>query len=811
MTEIFGKYAPLYYEKNIPVIPLWDKKTKSKHGKVPIPEGWQAFKEIMPPKGSQKQWLTLNKENNIGLVLGPQSGIVVMDIDTDNEELIAAVEKILPPSPWSRVGKKGKVLAYKYTKHSDQTFRIKENGATSPLVEFLSCGAQVVLPPSIHPDTQEPYTENRPLLEVLDRLVVLPEDIEKRLRDALSEYVDLSTGSMGNFNPLEFQSRGSRDTEMIRMAGLHVRCIRQGTATLREALDDMQTWCEMKTQNIEGDPVDVDKGRGKIIEFLHKDIAKGYVLPVGWDDDLTKEDLQKIGLSVDDDDKEWTYDQIMKYLVGEFEGTAENDPKRHKAIEYILNKLARSPSMTTIEVDRVLQFIKEISGEKISIATYRKRLRELQAGEITGDNHTEIAQHVVKDYKERKGELRCANNDIWVWMGDHWKQIDETEIWSHIAEEYGDLAAAKRASDHKGIIKVLHNLLPQQLHDVEVNGVNFANGLLTDQGEILEHHPKYGMTYVLPYRYMPELAGKFPKFEKLLHDFWGKDDDFEEKKAALQEAMCTTMFGLATSYQMCFLLYGKPGAGKSQLLEIVKNLVPPAAQCAIPPSLWNKRFQTAGFFGKILNVAGELPERGFIAGSIFKEIVTGETISLEKKNKDAFPYEPKAAHWFSSNYLPRSRDVSDGFYRRWLMFDFQHKPDPDKVVRDIWKQIVEEEIEAIAAWAVDAMPRLRGQGQGYTLPASHSKLLEATTVENSTVRYFLRDCEFLKFDDKAKCKEEDIYNIYTTFCIKNYLKAVDTRVFAMEMMMAAADNKQFEIDRAGGITNYVGIKCITSK
>ena len=108
-----------------------------------------------------------------------------------------------------------------------------------------------------------------------------------------------------------------------------------------------------------------------------------------------------------------------------------------------------------------------------------------------------------------------------------------------------------------------------------MKGLNFANGFLMPTGELVDHDPDHGATYVLRHRYMSELTGHMPMFNQFLHDCWGKDPDFMDKVTALQEAFGATLFGDATSFQRAFLLYGIAGTGKSRIPEILKGLLPP--------------------------------------------------------------------------------------------------------------------------------------------------------------------------------------------------------------------------------------------
>ena len=86
MTNIFREHAPHYYAKGMSVIPL------KEQSKIPLMNAWSDFADHAVPTEIQQQWLQLPANHNIGLVLGKQSQIGVLDIDYADERLI---EKIL--------------------------------------------------------------------------------------------------------------------------------------------------------------------------------------------------------------------------------------------------------------------------------------------------------------------------------------------------------------------------------------------------------------------------------------------------------------------------------------------------------------------------------------------------------------------------------------------------------------------------------------------------------------------------------------------------------------------------------------------
>lgn len=754
MTQnIFATYAPAYFEAGLNIIPLYAREKK------PILMDWSRFADTPVPPELQADWLRQYPDANIGLALGPVSGVIVIDIDTDDLKLIDAIIKILPPSPWRRKGRKGMMFAYKYS--PIKTHRIK-NISGETIVECLSARTQCVLPPSIHPDTQLPYEANTNLYDVLDQLCFLPEDIEELLRTALTENgVQLSHSGWSRVT--EYVSSGSRDTTLTEMAGLFAFAVLRGERTLKEAIGMLRAYHAEYIENTTGDQVPVDKHIQNLVKFLQRDVLeKGKVLPKGWDAGLTDEERASLQITLGIEHVEWAFEEILDYLQEQF----ENNPvgkARADAVEAILYRLAKSRQLTRIDEDRILKYILDVSGLGVTLGTYRARLKELRTGDVAGNDHSEIARAVIQDL-EQYHVVRYVGERFMKWAGSHWVEFQKSDIRHLISTNYGHLTACKKHSDINGILSIVAFLCEQTIAKKQVKGVNFANGFLTEELKLVPHDPDFGMVYTLPFRYQPDEAGKFPRFAKFLSQAWGQDADYDVKMKALQEVMSVVLFGLGSKFQRAVLLHGAPSSGKTQLLRIIEVLVPQEAKCSVPPEDWSDKFLPTEMHNKILNICGELSDRKKIDGQKLKDIIDGSAMSGQRKNQQVFSFKPELTHLFASNHLPRTEDTSAGFTRRWLFLTFHRPVRPEEKILDLGDLIAAEEREAIVAWAVQAIPELMKRNS-FTLPPSHNLLVAEFSNINNSVRLWLLESGKVKLGVvDGFVQEVKAYNSYFAFC-----------------------------------------------
>ncbi|WP_316201673.1 MULTISPECIES: bifunctional DNA primase/polymerase [unclassified Bradyrhizobium] len=189
MTESpFAQVGPILFENGYSPIPIMP------GNKVPgimVGDEWRMFKgwnEFCLERPSQFQVNQWAKWPDAGVGVACGRGLICIDID--QEEIIEPLLAILPVSYVQKKGRKGISLFYQ-----GNTEVIRSKNYRTPdrvgLVDLLAEGKQTVLPPSIHPDTGEPYFwwSDETLLDVgLPALTELPNDIAERIGEVLKAF-----------------------------------------------------------------------------------------------------------------------------------------------------------------------------------------------------------------------------------------------------------------------------------------------------------------------------------------------------------------------------------------------------------------------------------------------------------------------------------------------------------------------------------------------------------------------------------------------------------------------------------------------
>ena len=440
-----------------------------------------------------------------------------------------------------------------------------------------------------------------------------------------------------------------------------------------------------------------------------------------------------------------------------FTGIQENIDDSQKRMAFavaLLSTTSKMPFLTKMEKTLFIKFLVTQSRLGLNQNEMSRQLNSEKFHHYCGKFGIPIIEIVTRQMKGQ-GTIKCPDQkQLWWWEGTQYVKLPDLHIKKLVGEYVGfvnqHVATIKEALRPHIPLADLTNLkeqfeaplceLPEELQPVQA--VNLASGILKADGTILSHTPSYGMNY----KYLVDAPSTPLEIPPLLNSFlrsaWGHQPDFDQKVLALQEALASTLFGVGTLYQRAILLYGVANSGKTQLLNIVRALIPNYKTSTLDPNKWAYKHNQLPLSQALLNVCGELSDETLIKSHEFKQVIDGSNSNPRSL----------ATHWFASNHLPQSTDSSQGFSRRWLIFEFDkpHKsatPSAQKAARttlDLGNKIALKEKDLITQWAMQAMPALQTQGE-YTLPQGHAKLSLQIYNRKNVFSEFLSQSDVVEF------------------------------------------------------------------
>jgi hypothetical protein len=167
-------------------------------------------------------------------------------------------------------------------------------------------------------------------------------------------------------------------------------------------------------------------------------------------------------------------------------------------------------------------------------------------------------------------------------------------------------------------------------------GIYCASGFIrfdaTGTPTLEDHDRDHRCRHTLPGSWSQDAFAGIPANTLMGTLFFGTfkgDDDKDSKIDLLGEVFGSAALGYATKLRQprAFIFWGKTAKnGKSQMLDVVRDLLPPSAVASVTAASMGDERHVVGLVGKQLNASDELSSSSAIATEIFKAVVTGEPV-----------------------------------------------------------------------------------------------------------------------------------------------------------------------------------------
>ena len=303
--------------------------------------------------------------------------------------------------------------------------------------------------------------------------------------------------------------------------------------------------------------------------------------------------------------------------------------------------------------------------------------------------------------------------------------------------------------------------------------INVRNGLYNViENTLTEHSPQYLSTVQLNVSYVPD--AKCPMFLKFLHDA------LSDAQVYLVQEILGYFLIPVNRAQKSFVIVGEAGAGKSLLLLVLNDIL--LGRENVSNVSWqslNERFKTAELFGKLANIFADLPTKNIDDNGIFKALVGEDYLTVERKNKNPFSFQPYARLLFSCNKIPKNYgDKSEGFYRRLIIIRFSHAVPESKRDPDLLEKF-RTEADGIFLFALEGLKRLMNNHYKFSVTAENLDELQKYREESNSVLSFVKDC--CELDSTGEVGRSELYTRYKAYCEDAGLTPYAQRTFNAEL------------------------------
>ena len=390
-----------------------------------------------------------------------------------------------------------------------------------------------------------------------------------------------------------------------------------------------------------------------------------------------------------------------------------------------------------------------------------------------------FAQYMVSEYNIIKinNQIHMYKDGIYV---DGHYQI-EGEMIKHIPT----LSHAQRTEVLRYInILVRVNTKPSPAHLIA-----FKNGIYDlEKDEFIDFSDDYVITNKIPHNYNPVAYSQLA--DKTLQKLACNDTEIRK----LMNQVIGYLFYRRNELRKAFILTGNKANGKSTYLTMLQNLLGQENYSSLDLGELGDRFKTSELFGKLANIGDDIDDDYIKSTSVFKKLVSGDVVSVERKGQDPFDLENYSKLLFSANDIPRMKDRTGAVLDRLIIIPFNASfsnkdPDFDPFIR--YKLETPDVMEYLINLGLAGLKEVLKNSK-FSLSNKVQIKLDEYELENNPIKLFVHETGLENIKNESTAA---VFMDYQGFCIANNLHAVSrinfTKTIASEFNL---ESKQKSID-----------------
>lgn len=392
------------------------------------------------------------------------------------------------------------------------------------------------------------------------------------------------------------------------------------------------------------------------------------------------------------------------------------------------------------------------------------------------------------------------NNIWWMWnkTTQSYEKIDETDVLNLIEQNSNENTI--QSKDKNEIIEALKQIgrLKTPSESSTKLFVQFRNKLIEIQPPNTfynkdylfierEPSPEYFITNPIPYKLTDN--DSTPIIDGLFIEWVG-----EKNKELLYEILAYSMYPDYPIHRI-FCFVGSGSNGKGTFLRILAKFLGKNNLASTELELLVKnRFETAKLYRKLVCIMGETNFNELSQTSIIKRLTGQDPIGFELKNKNPFDDYNYAKIIIATNSLPVTQDKTEGFYRRWLVIDF-NKKFSEKT--DVLNSIPEEEYTNLTRKCLNILKRLLVVRE-FTNQGSIEERRERYEEKSNPLEKFLKEKTIN--DPNEYTFKYEFTNIFKGWCKANGFREWNETEIGKKMKERYEDGKS--LNKATGNYNY---------
>ena len=315
----------------------------------------------------------------------------------------------------------------------------------------------------------------------------------------------------------------------------------------------------------------------------------------------------------------------------------------------------------------------------------------------------------------------------------------------------------------------------------DLKHIAFRNCVLDiTNNEMKQFSPEIILTNRIPWDYDPAAYSEL--LDRTLDNISCND---REIRSVLEEAI-GYCFYRNNKLGKSFVLVGRGSNGKSVYLDLIKTLLSRENYSSLELSQLDNNFATSDIRGKLANIGDDISENkvSSSAVSVFKKLVTGEDIMVDRKYKDIMMMASTAKLFFAANTVPRffTRGLH-AIERRLIIipFDATFSSESDDFDCDLSLKFNDDEVCSYAINLALAGLRRVLANSSFTHSVRVDREMRKFKLSNDTMKQFIEELT----DDVDDMKVIDVYQRYVEFTKRHDLKTLALNTFSKEFQRAS--------------------------
>ena len=386
-------------------------------------------------------------------------------------------------------------------------------------------------------------------------------------------------------------------------------------------------------------------------------------------------------------------------------------------------------------------------------------------------DHLHLAKYIMQQHIFKTMD---DSEEIYFYQDGVYKPNGEILIKGEVEKLFDEEITTNYVNEVRGHIE-RRTYVSRKRFDNNPRLITVENGILDiELGILKDFTPNHLSLIKIPVTYDP--LAECPTIEKFLSEIVDV-----ENIEVLKEIVG---YLLEPSYfiHKAFMLIGGGFNAKSTYIDLLINFVGRENTSQEPlQDIIYKTFSTAELYGKLLNSFADLTNVALTRTGKFKALCGGDRSKGRTLYHRPFYFYNKAKLVFSTNKMPKSEDVTDAFFGRWIIIPFPYIFDETnpKTNKKILETITtQKELSGLLNIALQKLKQLR----------ENQKFSSDKTVEDIREYYMKLSNPVYAFIDErcviasnAWVTKTDLYNDFVQYCKEKKLTKMSQTTFTIEL------------------------------